>query len=321
MKAAILGLVHKDGLDFLKKKNFDVLNIDNLEVSNLKKELSDVDAILLRTSKLTREILSECKKLKIIARHGVGYDNLDVDYLNENKIALAITSTANSVSVAEHVMSFFIYLTKKFDLADKLVRDGNFKLKSTLPNFFELYQKKILICGYGRIGKEVAKRCNGFDMNVYIYDPFVDDKEINKSGYIPIGKDEGLELADYITIHLPLNDQTKNFINKEELKKMKDTAILVNTSRGGIINENALFEALNKKSIKSAGIDVFENEPPLANHPFFKLENILLTPHNAALTLECRKRMAIEAAENIYFFLNDIKKVNSQNLVNHHLFI
>ena len=321
MKAAILGLVHKDGLDFLKKKNFDVLNIDNLEVSNLKKELSDVDAILLRTSKLTREILSECKKLKIIARHGVGYDNVDVDYLNENKIALAITSTANSVSVAEHVLSFFIYLTKKFDLADKLVRDGNFKLKSTLPNFFELYQKKILICGYGRIGKEVAKRCNGFDMNVYIYDPFVDDKEINKSGYIPIGKDEGLELADYITIHLPLNDQTKNFINKEELKKMKDTAILVNTSRGGIINENALFEALNKKSIKSAGIDVFENEPPLANHPFFKLENILLTPHNAALTLECRKRMAIEAAENIYFFLNDIKKVNSQNLVNHHLFI
>lgn len=321
MKAAILGLVHNDGLDFLKNKNFDILNIDNFEVSNLKKELSDVDAILLRTSKLTREILSECKKLKIIARHGVGYDNVDVDYLNENKIALAITSTANSVSVAEHVLSFFIYLTKKFDLADKLVRDGNFKLKSTLPNFFELYQKKILICGYGRIGKEVAKRCNGFDMNVYIYDPFVDDKEINKSGYIPIGKDEGLELADYITIHLPLNDQTKNFINKEELKKMKDTAILVNTSRGGIINENALFEALNKKSIKSAAIDVFENEPPLANHPFFKLENILLTPHNAALTLECRKRMAIEAAENIYFFLNNKNKVNSQNLVNHHLFI
>ncbi len=321
MKTAILGLVHDDGLEFLKNKNFEVLNIDNLEVNNLKKELSDVDAILLRTSKLTREILSECKKLKIIARHGVGYDNVDVDYLNEKKIALAITSTANSVSVAEHVLSFFIYLTKKFDLADKLVRDGNFKLKSTLPNFFELYQKKVLICGYGRIGKEVAKRCNGFDMSIYIYDPFVDDKEISKYGYIPIGKEEGLELADYVTIHLPLNDKTKNFIDKEELKKMKNTAILVNTSRGGIINENALFDALNKENIKSAGIDVFENEPPIADHPFFKLDNILLTPHNAALTLECRKRMAKEAAENIYFFLNYKNKVNSQNLVNHHLFI
>ena len=321
MKTAILGLVHDDGLEFLKNKNFEVLNIDNLEVNNLKKELSDVDAILLRTSKLTREILSECKKLKIIARHGVGYDNVDVDYLNEKKIALAITSKANSVSVAEHVLSFFIYLTKKFDLADKLVRDGNFKLKSTLPNFFELYQKKVLICGYGRIGKEVAKRCNGFDMSIYIYDPFVDDKEISKYGYIPIGKEEGLELADYVTIHLPLNDKTKNFIDKEELKKMKDTAILVNTSRGGIINENALFDALNKENIKSAGIDVFENEPPIADHPFFKLDNILLTPHNAALTLECRKRMAKEAAENIYFFLNYKNKVNSQNLVNHHLFI
>ena len=321
MKTAILGLVHDDGLEFLKNKNFEVLNIENLEVNNLKKELSDVDAILLRTSKLTREILSECKKLKIIARHGVGYDNVDVDYLNEKKIALAITSTANSVSVAEHVLSFFIYLTKKFDLADKLVRDGNFKLKSTLPNFFELYQKKVLICGYGRIGKEVAKRCNGFDMSIYIYDPFVDDKEIIKYGYIPIGKEEGLELADYVTIHLPLNDKTKNFIDKEELKKMKNTAVLVNTSRGGIINERALFDALNKKNIKSAGIDVFENEPPIADHPFLRLDNILLTPHNAALTLECRKRMAIEAAENIYFFLKYKNKVNSQNLVNHHLFI
>ena len=321
MKTAILGLVHDDGLEFLKNKNFEVLNIENLEVNNLKKELSDVDAILLRTSKLTREILSECKKLKIIARHGVGYDNVDVDYLNEKKIALAITSTANSVSVAEHVLSFFIYLTKKFDLADRLVRDGNFKLKSTLPNFFELYQKKVLICGYGRIGKEVAKRCTGFDMSIYIYDPFVDDKEIIKYGYIPIGKEEGLELADYVTIHLPLNDKTKNFIDKEELKKMKNTAVLVNTSRGGIINERALFDALNKKNIKSAGIDVFENEPPIADHPFLRLDNILLTPHNAALTLECRKRMAIEAAENIYFFLKYKNKVNSQNLVNHHLFI
>jgi len=321
MKTAILGLVHDDGLEFLKNKNFEVLNIENLEVKNLKKELSDVDAILLRTSKLTREILSECKKLKIIARHGVGYDNVDVDYLNEKKIALAITSTANSVSVAEHVLSFFIYLTKKFDLANRLVRDGNFKLKSTLPNFFELYQKNVLICGYGRIGKEVAKRCNGFDMNIYIYDPFVDDKEIIKYGYTSIGKKEGLELADYVTIHLPLNDKTKNFIDKEELKKMKNTAILVNTSRGGIINENALFNALNTRNIKSAGIDVFENEPPIADHPFFKLDNILLTPHNAALTLECRKRMAIEAAENIYFFLNYKNKVKPQNLVNHHLFI
>jgi len=321
MKVAILGLVHDDGIDFLKNKNFEVQNIDNFEVTNLKKELSDVDAILLRTSKLTKEILSECKKLKIIARHGVGYDNVDINYLNENKIALAITSTANSVSVAEHVLSFFIYLTKKFDLADKLVRDGNFKLKSTLPNFFELYQKKVLICGFGRIGKEVAKRCNGFDMNVYIYDPFVDDKEINKYGYVPVGKEKGLELADYVTIHLPLNEKTKDFIDKEELRKMKKTAVVVNTSRGGIINEKALFEALKMQNIKSAGIDVFENEPPIENHTFFKLDNILLTPHNAALTLECRKRMAIEAAENIYFFLKNKNKVNSQNLVNNELFI
>ena len=137
----------------------------------------------------------------------------------------------------------------------------------------------------------------------------------------PVGKEKGLELADYVTIHLPLNEKTKDFIDKEELRKMKKTAVVVNTSRGGIINEKALFEALKMQNIKSAGIDVFENEPPIENHTFFKLDNILLTPHNAALTLECRKRMAIEAAENIYFFLKNKNKINSQNLVNNELFI
>ena len=316
MKVAVLGKVDQKGLSFLKENEFKVIEIENFEIQNLKEQLKDVDGILLRTTKLDKEILEHCDNLKIISRHGVGYDNVDLDFLNENKIALCITSTSNAVSVAEHVLSFFIYLTKNLSLSDSLVKEGNFEKRSQLPNFFELYKKKVLIIGFGRIGKEVAKRCLGFDMEVYVYDPFLDNEIIIKNQCIPIEKNQGLAIADFITIHLPLNGDTKNFISQTELNVMKKNSILVNTSRGGIVNENDLCIALESKKIQGAGMDVFVSEPPESNHPFFKLDNILLTPHNAALTLECRERMSLEASQNIVFFLNNMSELNVENLVN-----
>ena len=316
MKVAVLGIVDQKGLSFLKENEFKVIEIENFEIQNLKEQLKDVDGILLRTTKLDKEILQHCDNLKIISRHGVGYDNVDLDFLNDNKIALGITSTSNAVSVAEHVLSFFIYLTKKLSLSDSLVKEGNFEKRSELPNFFELYKKKVLIIGFGRIGKEVAKRCLGFDMEVYVYDPFLDNEIIIRNQCIPIEKNQGLAIADFITIHLPLNGDTKNFISQTELNLMKKNSILVNTSRGGIVNENDLCIALESKKIQGAGMDVFVSEPPESNHPFFKLDNILLTPHNAALTLECRERMSLEASQNIVFFLNNMSELNVENLVN-----
>ena len=316
MKVAVLGKVDPKGLSFLIENEFKVIEIESFEIQNLKEQLKDVDGILLRTTKLDKEILEHCDNLKIISRHGVGYDNVDLDFLNENKIALCITSTSNAVSVAEHVLSFFIYLTKKLSLSDSLVKEGNFEKRSELPNFFELYKKKVLIIGFGRIGKEVAKRCLGFDMEVYVYDPFLDNEIIIRNQCIPIEKNQGLAIADFITIHLPLNGDTKNFISQTELNQMRKNSILVNTSRGGIVNENDLCIALESKKIQGAGMDVFVSEPPESNHPFFKLDNILLTPHNAALTLECRERMSLEASQNIVFFLNNMSELNVENLVN-----
>ena len=316
MKVAVLGKVDQKGLSFLKENEFKFIEIENFGIQNLKEQLKDVDGILLRTTKLDKEILEHCDNLKIISRHGVGYDNVDLDFLNDNKIALCITSTSNAVSVAEHVLSFFIYLTKKLSLSDSLVKEGNFEKRSKLPNFFELYKKKVLIIGFGRIGKEVAKRCLGFDMEVYVYDPFLDNEIIIKNQCIPIEKNQGLAIADFITIHLPLNEDTKNFISQRELNMMRKSSILVNTSRGGIVNENDLCIALESKKIQGAGMDVFVSEPPESNHPFFKLDNILLTPHNAALTLECRERMSLEASQNIVFFLNNTSELNVENLVN-----
>ena len=316
MKVAVLGKVDQKGLSFLKENEFKVIEIESFEIQSLKEQLKDVDGILLRTTRLDKEILQHCDNLKIISRHGVGYDNVDLDFLNENKIALCITSTSNAVSVAEHVLSFFIYLTKKLSLSDSLVKEGNFEKRSQLPNFFELYKKKVLIIGFGRIGKEVAKRCLGFDMEVYVYDPFLDNEIIIRNQCIPIEKNQGLAIADFITIHLPLNRDTKNFISQTELNLMRKNSILVNTSRGGIVNENDLCIALESKKIQGAGMDVFVSEPPESNHPFFKLDNILLTPHNAALTLECRERMSLEASQNIVFFLKNMSELNVENLVN-----
>jgi len=316
MKIAILGTVHPKGLEFLKNNEFEVFEVEDFEIQSLKESLKSVDGILLRTSKLDQDILQHCDNLKIISRHGVGYDNVDLDFLNQNKIALGITSTSNAASVSEHVMSFFIYLTKNLSLSDSLVKEGNFDKRSQLPDIFELYKKKVLIIGFGRIGKEVAKRCIGFDMEVYVYDPFLDSDSIKKNKCIPIEKNEGLSLADFVTIHLPLNENTTNFISEVDLKLMKKNTVLVNTSRGGIVNEDDLCQALKAKKIRGAGMDVYTFEPPEPDHPFFKLDNILLTPHNAALTLECRERMSLEASQNIVYFLKNMNELNKENLVN-----
>ena len=208
-------------------------------------------------------------------------------------------------------MTFFLQLTKNIHLSDELTRKGGFQDKGSLPSFFELYQKNVLILGFGRIGQAVAKRCLGFEMNVYVYDPYVDDEKVKKLGCHSISKDEGFKIADFISIHLPLNDDTRNFINAESFQEMKDSCVVVNTARGGIINEDDLYEALYENKIRAAGLDVFEQEPPAVDHPLFKLSNVLLTPHNAALTLECRKRMAIEVCETVSFYLKNKEKLSN----------
>ena len=316
MKIAMIGSVYSDGLSILEKNGCDVFEVTDFSSDSLIAKLQDVDGIALRTAKLTKNVLEKCHKLKIVSRHGVGYDNVDLNYLNEKKIALAITGTANAVTVAEHVMAMFLNVCKIIKQSDRLVRDGKFTEKSSLPDFFELYEKNILILGFGRIGRALAKRCLGFDARVFVYDPFIDASIIKENNCIPADFDEGLRTSDFISVHMPLNEKTKNMIAKDQLMMMKKTCILVNTARGGIINEQDLIWALTNKEIYGAGIDVYEQEPPNINNPLFKLNNIILTPHIAGLTLECRKRMAIETCENILHYLSDRSKLNVTNIIN-----
>jgi len=316
MKIGLIGSIHELGWEVLRSQGHSIVEVTDVSANNLKKELADVSGIVLRTAQMPNEVIDACPNLQIIARHGVGYDNVDLNYLNKKKIALGVTGTANAVSVAEHVMTFFLQLTKNIHLSDELTRKGKFQEKGNLPSFFELYQKNVLILGFGRIGQAVAKRCLGFEMNVYVYDPYVSKDTIEKMGCHSILIEDSLKLADFVSVHLPLNEETKNFINAKSLQEMKDSCVIVNTARGGIINEQDLYQALKDKKLRAAGLDVYEQEPPPSDHPLFDLSNVLLTPHNAALTLECRMRMAVEVCETVSFYLKNKEKLNLQNIIN-----
>ena len=310
-KIAVIEQIHKDGLDLLKNtQGYDYEIITDISEESLIKKLPEFDACTLRVSKLNKNILKHCPKLKVISRHGVGYDNVDLNYIKEKNITLLITATANAVAVAEHVIYMMLSVSKSINQYDNEVRSGNFKKNAPNIETVELFNKEILILGFGRIGKSLIKRCLGFEMNVKIFDPFVSKDLIEKFGGTKIENlNNSLKTCDYLSLHVPLTEKTKNMIDYSKLKTMKKNAIIINTSRGGIINEIDLNKAINQKIIFGAGLDVFEKEPIESNNPLLKNRNVLLSPHSATFTNECKSRMSIETIKNIIdFFENKIDK-------------
>ena len=205
-----------------------------------------------------------------------------------------------------------LHISKSFNLFDESVRSGNFdKIMHMKHNSFELFDKKILIIGFGRIGKKLIKRCLGFEMQVLVYDPFVDKQIIGSLGGQKINDlDEVLKEIDILSLSVPLTKDTHNMINLKKMKMMKNTSIIINTSRGGVINEKDLNYALDKKIIYGAGIDVFEKEPPSNDNLLLKNKKVLLSPHAATFTRECTSNMAIQTAQNIIdFFENKLNKL------------
>ena len=310
-KVAIIEKIHQDGIDLLKNNpKFEFEIIEDSSEENLIKVLPNYDACTLRVSKLNEKILSNCKNLKVISRHGVGYDNVDLNYIKKNKITLLITATANAVAVAEHVIYMMLSISKSINRYDQEVRIGNFKKNAPSIETLELFNKEILIVGFGRIGQSLIKRCKGFEMRVKVYDPFVDSKVIEKYGGQKIENlDQGLKNCDYLSLHVPLTEKTKNLIDYSKLKIMKKVSIIINTARGGIINEDDLNKALNENKIFGAGLDVFEKEPVHKDNSLLTNKKVLLSPHSATFTNECKSRMSIETTKNIIdFFENKIDK-------------
>lgn len=306
-KILIIQPIHKAGIDLIKNNpNYDYEIIENIDDKDIKQKILECDGLSIRTANLSSELINISKKLKIISRHGVGYDNIDLKSSKEKNITLAITATANAVAVAEHVMFMLLNISKRKNMYDEAVKTGNFSNRNKLPKTIELWKKNILIAGFGRIGQSLIRRCKGFEMNVFVYDPFVDAEKISKMGGKKVEDlSETIKDMDAVSLHIPLTDQTKNIINYELLKTMKKNCIIINAARGGIINENDLDRALKENLIFGAGIDVFEVEPPEADNPLLKNEKVFLSPHAAAFTEECMTRMAIETIQNIFDFFDD----------------
>ena len=311
----IIQPIDKSGIEILENHpdyNFEI--IDGTDLEEIKNKIIECDGISIRTAKLPAEVIRGAKNLKIISRHGVGYDNIDLEAAKEKNITISITATANAVAVAEHVMFMLLNISKRKDMYDKTVKSGRFNDRNKLPKTIELWNKNILIMGFGRIGKSLIKRCIGFEMNVYIYDPFVSKEEIESLGGKKIEDlKEGVKKMDALTLHMPLNEKTKNIINYDVLKNMKKNCIIINASRGGIINESDLNKSLNENKIFGAGLDVFDTEPPDNDNPLLKNDKTFLSPHTAAFTEECMVRMGKETIQNIIDFFD--KKLEKSKIV------
>ena len=314
-KILVVENIHDAGIQLLKENpnyEFEIIEDANPEV--LKKKITECDGLSIRTAKLPNEIINLGKKLKIISRHGVGYDNIGLNSSKKNNITIAITATANAVAVAEHVMFMLLNISKRKNMYDDTVKTGKFNERNKLPKTIELWKKNVLILGFGRIGKALIKRFSGFEMNVFVYDPFVNTNEVENLGGKKIENlDESIKIMDAISLHMPLNENTKNIINYDLLKKMKKNCIIINAARGGMINEIDLDKALNEGLIFGAGLDVFEKEPPEINNPLLNNEKVFLSPHTAAFTEECMKRMGMETIQNIIDFFD--KKLDKSKTV------
>ena len=306
-KILVIQKVHDKGMELIKNHpNFIVDVTDDVSEESLKKKIVDCDGVSIRIAKLSGEVMNKAKNLRIVSRHGVGYDNIDLKNAKERNIKIAITANANAVTVSEHVMFNLLNISKRKDLFDKTVRDGNFNERNKLPKTIELWNKNFLIAGFGRIGQSLIKRCLGFEMNVYVFDPYVPKEKIESMGGKKVENlEEAVKSMDVISLHMPLTEKTKNLINYDLLKMMKKNCIIINAARGGIVNETDLDKALNENLIFGAGIDVFEKEPPNENNPLLKNEKVFLSPHSAAFTEECMTRMGIETIQNIIDFFDN----------------
>jgi len=258
--------------------------------------------------------LDASRDMKVVTRIGVGYDAVDVPALSRRNIPLMVAGIANSPSVAEQALFMMLTLAKRAVEMHSIVKDGKWGARlGMLP--YDLFGKTVLIVGFGRIGTRTAKRCLAMEMNVLIFDPYKPAAEITAAGCEPVSDlDTALPRADFVSVHCPKSPETVGMFNAARLKRMKPTAYLINTARGGIVDEAALYDALVAGRLAGAGLDVFEQEPPPSGHSLFALPNVIMAPHVAGVTREAVDRMSVQTARNILSALDG--EPIRQNVIN-----
>lgn len=297
----IAGKLHPSGLALLGKTAGTTWDyVEEVSEPSYAHLIAKADGLVIRTQPLSAATVALAHRLKIVSRHGVGYDAVDLDALTARGIALAVVGDVNSVSVAEHAMMLMLASAKRVLAADRATREGNWRWRDGLLPV-ELLGKQLLIIGYGRSGRHLAQLAQGFGMVISTYDPNL-TTDPGPAVHRVASLTDGFRAADFVSIHVPRTDGY--MIGTDELAAMKRGAILVNTARGGIIDELALAKALSSGHLGGAGFDVFEVEPPKPDNLLVHSANALVTPHVAGLTLESSERMAVQSVRNVFDFLD-----------------
>jgi D-3-phosphoglycerate dehydrogenase len=306
----------KEGIDLLKRR--DDIEVEIYPAGVTQAEflplLSDAAGVALSGTPYRQKEMDASPVMEVVARIGVGYDAVEVPALTARHVPLMVAGSANSTSVAEHAFHLMMALAKRTAALDGMVRQGTWRDRHDgLP--MELSGKTVLIVGFGRIGTRSARRCQGFDMNVLIYDPYVPAEKITAAGCERVTDlDAALPRADFVSVHCPKNPETVGLFNAARLARMKRGAFIVNTARGGIIDEPALHAALTSGHLAGAGLDVFDMEPTPVNNTLLQLDKVITSPHMAGVTTESVAGMAVVTAENILSVLDG--KPNRDNVIN-----
>jgi len=291
--------ITEPGKKYLEEHDCEIRILDDCSENNICKNVVDCDAILSRTAILSKEVFDSGKKLKVVVKHGVGYDNIDIGEATKHHIQVCYTPEANSRSVAEHTMALILACANKLVYMDRITRNGQWELRNEIRTM-NIGKKTLGIIGYGRIGRLVAKAAaNGFDMQILVYNHHPSKKDLPDYVTECSDIDEVFMKSDFVSIHTPLTADTIKLVNKDRIKMMKNTAFLINTARGAEMDETALYQALYEGTIAGAALDVFEEEPASKTNPLFKLDNVIVSPHNGALTQESVSQMGLDAAKGI----------------------
>jgi D-3-phosphoglycerate dehydrogenase len=314
--------LHPEGMKILNSRdNLEIIVPESPEPATWANFLPGTEAIVVRLTKIPRAMIEAAPELKIISRHGVGVDNIDVQAATDNGVIVATVGLANAPSVVEHTLSLMLALAKRLPEFDSAVRGGDYNVRMKL-DAQDIAGRTILIIGLGRIGSRLAKALNALGMKCIGVDPAYTPGEIEAMGCEPFADFRtALPRADFVTVHCPLQDDTRNLIGAAELAQMKPTAYLINCARGGIVNEAALLDAVNSRRIMGAGLDVQVSEPPRPDDPLLTCDRIILTPHSAAATAEGMVRMARTVAQNVLEYFDGrlpVSHVFNQEVLKRH---
>ena len=295
----VLGISTRAAIEILERRpDVTFEQVDGATEEDVVALAPRADGIMVRLEPITQAVVDAAPNLRVVSRHGVGFDMVDVDALTRRGIPLTITATANAVSVAEHTMSLLFALRKQTLVLDRLVRQNRWSERNTAETR-ELAGTTLFLVGFGRIGKQLASRALAFGTRVTVLDPYASHTDIRDAGCEPIADlHEGLGQADAVSLHTPLTEETANVMNAEAFAAIKPGSVFVNTARGGLVDEDALFDALQSGHLAGAGLDTLRSEPPPPDHPLLSMENVVFSPHAAGMSLEAQHRMAVETTEN-----------------------